>query len=138
MHAFFRNSEPLDAETRRECAQRLLAPILAIGYEQAPEFYSIWILDLFRLNPEWNEAATLAKVFRETQSQAVRHHAALALSSCGTRSEALNFKEAFYSAEPLTRSALLQASTKLGPDERKYWIKRLDLSWFEEFLIKNL
>jgi hypothetical protein len=89
VHAFFRNSEPINAETRKECAQRLLAPILAVGDEQAPEFYSIWILDLFRLNPEWNEAAILAKVFREAQSQAVRRYAALALSSSGTRSEAL-------------------------------------------------
>src|SRR4051794_6510933 len=99
---------------------KLLAPILAAGDEQAPEFYSIWILDLFRSNSAWNQAPSIARVFRETQSQAVKRYAALALAATGTRSEALTFKDAIHSAEPLTRSALLQASTKLGADERQY------------------
>jgi hypothetical protein len=105
--------------------------------DQAPEFYAMWLLDLFRLKPDWNEAANLAKIFRDAQSQAVRRYSALALSSTGSRSEAIDLMEAFSGAEPLTRSALLLASKRLGADERKHWIKRLDLSSFEQFLLAN-
>ena len=138
VHAFFCNIEPIDPKLRRSCAKKLLAPILAARDKQAPEFYSIWILDLFQFDPAWNQAISLGKIFRETQSQAVKRYAALAISASGTRSEALSFKEAFHSGEPLTRSALLKASQKLGADERKHWVKKLKLSSFEEFLIKNL
>jgi hypothetical protein len=92
---------------------------------------------LFRLKPEWNEAAKLAEVFRDAQSQAVKRYAALAISSTGSRSEAIDLKEAFSSAEPLTRTALLLATRKLGADERNHWIKRLNLSSFEKFLLDN-
>jgi hypothetical protein len=27
---------------------------------------------------------------------------------------------------------------KLGADERKHWIKRLELNWFEKFLMKHI
>jgi hypothetical protein len=138
VHSFFRNIEPIESKLRKRCAESLLAPILAAGDERAPEFYSIWILNLFQFSPNWNQSISLGKVFREAQSQAVRRYAALALSGSGTRSEALSFKDAFHSSEPLTRSALLKASKKLGSDERKHWLKKLDLSWFEQFLVKNL
>jgi len=138
LHAFFRNIEPIDVSTRRRCARKLLIPILARGDKQAPEFYSIWILDLFGQDAEWNQAVNLGRIFRDSQSQAIRRYAAIALSSSGNRSEALIFKETFQSSADLTRSALLQASGKLGADERKHWIKRLKLCWFEKFLVEHL
>ncbi len=137
VHAFFCNIEPIDPSTRKRCAKELLAPILASGDAQAPEFYAIWILDLFGLSSNWNQAIDLGNIFRTTSSQAVRRYAALALSASGYRSQALSFKEAFQSSEPLTRLALLQGSRKLGADERKYWLKRSNLDWFENFVLKN-
>jgi hypothetical protein len=136
VHAFFRNIEPIDPSVRKRCAKELLAPILASGDAQAPEFYAIWILDLFGRNANWNQAIDLGSVFSTAPSQAVRRYAALALSASGNRSQALSFKEAFQSSEPLTRLALLQGSRKLGADERKYWLKRSDLDWFELFMLK--
>jgi Reverse transcriptase (RNA-dependent DNA polymerase) len=137
VHAFFRNIEPIEASVRKECAKQLLSPIRASGDAQAPEFYMIWILDLFGRDPEWNQAIDLGNVFRTTSSQAVRRYAALALSASGNRSQALSFKEAFQFSEPLTRLALLKGSRKLGADERKYWLKRTSLDWFEEFILRN-
>jgi Reverse transcriptase (RNA-dependent DNA polymerase) len=137
MNAFFRNVGRMDAKTTKQCARQLLRPILAGKNENAPEFYSMWILDLFRLKPDWNEAASLAKIFRTVQSQAVRRYAALALASTGSRSEAIDLKDAFTGSESLTRSALLLATKKLGADERRHWIRRLDLSPFEKFLLAN-
>ncbi len=137
VNTFFRDMGALDPKTKKRCARTLLRPLLRDKDDQAPEFYAMWILDLFRLKPDWNEAASLARIFRDAQSQAVRRYAALALSATGSRSEAIEFKEAFGGAEPLTRSALLLASKKLGTDERKHWIKRLDLSNFEKFLNLN-
>ena len=136
LHAFFRNVEPIDAETRKKCAVKLLAPITASGDAQAPEFYMIWILDLFGTNPAWNQANELGKVFKTTSSQAVRRYAALALSASGRRSQALSFKDTFLSSEPLTRLALLRGSRKLGADERKHWLERVQLDWFEKFVKK--
>jgi hypothetical protein len=138
IHSFFRNIEPIELSTRQKSGRDLLAPILATDDEQAPEFYSIWVLNLFGLNPAWNQAKSLGKIFREAQSQAIRRYAAFALSASGGRSEALSFKDSFQSSSDLTRSALLQASRKLGKDERRHWIKRLQLSWFEDFLVEYI
>jgi hypothetical protein len=137
VNTFFREIGVLDPKTKKSCAKTLLRPLLRAKNDQAPEFYAMWILDLFRLKPDWNEAASLAKIFRDAQSQAVRRYAALALSATGSRSEAIEFKEAFAGAEPLTRSALLLASKKLGADERKHWVRRLELSAFEIVLDMN-
>jgi hypothetical protein len=137
VHAFFRNIEPIDPETRKECAKKLLAPIAASGDSQAPEFYAIWILDLFGQNPAWNQAIELGAIFKSTSSQAVRRYAALALSTSGERSQALLFKESFQVSEPLTRLAILRGSRKLGKDERKYWLQRMQLDWFEKFVKKH-
>jgi len=136
VHAFFRNIEPIDPSVRKRCAKELLAPVLASGDAQAPEFYAIWILDLFGRNANWNQAIDLGNIFSTASSQALRRYAALALAASGNRSQALSFKEAFQSSEPLTRLALLQGSRKLGADERKYWLKRSDLDWFEDFVLK--
>lgn len=137
LHAFFRNVEPIDASTRKMCGAKLLAPIIASGDAQAPEFYAIWILDLFGTNAAWNQANELGTVFKTTPSQAVRRYAALALSASGRRSQALSFKDAFQSSEPLTRLALLRGSRKLGADERKHWLERVQLDWFEKFVKKH-
>jgi hypothetical protein len=112
VHAFFQNIEPIDSETRKRCAKKLLAPIAASGDSQAPEFYAIWILDLFGRNAAWNQAIELGAIYKSTSSQAVRRYAALALSASGERSQALSFK-AFQSSEPLTRLGL--------SSDRKRW-----------------
>ena len=67
----------------------------------------------------------------------MRRYAALALSASGRRSQALSFKDAFQSSEPLTRLALLRGSCKLGADERRHWLERVQLDWFEKFVKKS-
>jgi Reverse transcriptase (RNA-dependent DNA polymerase) len=136
IHAFFRDFATLEAVARDEAAEALLAPIEATGKARAPEFYAIWILDLFRRVPVWNHRSRVHRIFRDTQSQAVRRYAALALGPVGGRAEALALKDAIHSAEPLTRTAIILASKKLGVDERKYWLQELELDPFEKLLVK--
>jgi hypothetical protein len=48
VRSFFSVNGILLSDQRSNYGNRLLEPILASGSEQAPEFYSIWVLDLFR------------------------------------------------------------------------------------------
>jgi hypothetical protein len=137
IRSFFLTGKYISPEEKGEIASQLLAPILASGVEQAPEFYSIWILDLFRFDPAWNHAIELGRVFKETRSQAVRRYGALALSVSGGRSEAQLLKEVFSSSDDMTRCALLLGSGKLAAVEKTRWLERNELDWFEAFLVKH-
>jgi hypothetical protein len=75
-----------------------------------------------------NHASQLLHIFRDTQSQTIKRYAALAIGNCGSRSEALVFKEHISAATPLTRTAILISSAKLPRDERTHWRKSLTLS----------
>jgi hypothetical protein len=136
LRSFF-EGQALSGIQKRNTASTLLEPILASGVMQAPEFYAIWILDLFRCDPEWNHGIQLSRLFKATTSQAVRRYVALALSTTGGRSEALLLKDAFSSSDDMTRCALLLGSSKLAAEERRRWLERNELDWFESFLARH-
>lgn len=128
VNAFFREFEHLSAKQKKKIADSLLKPILPNQRYRAPEYYAVWILDLFANHAAWNHANQLLHIFRDTQSQTIKRYAAFAIGNCGSRSEALVFKEHIASATPLTRTAILIASAKLPRDERMHWRKSLTLS----------
>jgi hypothetical protein len=128
INAFFRGFEHLPLKQKKKIADSLLKPILPSQRYRAPEYYAVWILDLFANHAAWNHANQLLHIFRDTQSQTVKRYAAFAIGNCGSRSEALVFKEHISSATPLTRTAILIASARLPRDERTHWRKSLTLS----------
>lgn len=128
LNAFFRDFEHMPARQKKKIAESLLKPILPNQKYRAPEYYAVWILDLFATHAEWNHANQLLQIFRDTQSQTIKRYAALAIGNSGSRSEALVFKEHITAATPLTRTAILIASKKLPADERTHWRQSLTLS----------
>ena len=125
MASFFDAFTELDEDTLDEVTTKLLPPIES--REHASEFYAVWILHLFSKNEGWNSASSLIRIFQQTQSEAVRRYAALALAKSGSRPEVMSAMRSFKNSAPLVRSALLKASEKLGADERKFKMKSLDL-----------
>lgn len=123
--AFFKGFRQLDPTTRKAIADALLA---AVGDRRFSEYYSIWILHLFSYSPDWNHAETLLKIFRESNSDVIRRYAALALRTCGTRAQAVEVFRYISTASPLTRTAILMATARMGNDERKYSRKALRLT----------
>jgi hypothetical protein len=128
VNEFFREFEYLPVKQQRRIGDALLAPLLPTAKYRAPEYYAVWILDLFARSESWNHANTLMKVFRETESQVIRRYSALAIGKCGSRSEALIFREHISAAAPMTRTAILIGSAKLPKDERSHWRRSLRLS----------
>lgn len=86
-----------------------------------PEYYAMWILYIFSTSPGWIPASKLARLYEQSTSAVVKRYAALAISTCGTRAEALAIREDLPSASGWLRLAIVAASRKLGDDERKYW-----------------
>jgi hypothetical protein len=128
VNEFFREFGDLPVKEQKRVGDALLAPLLTNTDHRAPDYYAVWILDLFANNSSWNHAKLLVKLFRETESQVIRRYAALAIGRCGSRAEALIFKDHIHSASPLTRTAILIASNKLPTDERNHWRGSLRLS----------
>ena len=128
VNAFFQEFEHLPARQKKKIADLLLKPILPSQRYRAPEYYAVWILDLFANHKAWNHASQLLHIFQDTQSQTIKRYAAFAIGNCGSRSEALVFKEHIAAATPLTRTAILIASAKLPRDERTHWRRSLTLS----------
>lgn len=122
---FFSAFDRLEVTLRNQVADRLLTQIEEGS--RASEFYAVWILNLFFEKRDWNHATRLARIFTETQSNSVRRYASLALSTSGTRAEALVAMRSFRSALPLVRTSLLLASANLGRDERKFTLRSLQL-----------
>lgn len=124
--AFFKRFADMEERTREEAAIAMLDPILR-GSKYASEYYSIWILSIFASNAVWNHAESLLKIFRETNSDAVRRFAALALATSGTRAQVIHVKQYLQSASSLCRTAMMLASARMGRDERKYLKQSLRL-----------
>jgi len=126
--SFFKGFQALDKQTRETVAEALLDPLLGKGSRQLPEYYSMWVLSVFQHSAEWDHAEQILRVFRESNSDAIRRFAALALAKSGARPQVLALKGYVSTASPLCRTAILLATAKLGPDERKYLRQSLQLS----------
>jgi hypothetical protein len=123
--AFFRGFKSLDKANRDTIADALLGGISDTRFS---EYYVIWVLHLFAQSRDWNHAETLLRIFRETHSDVVRRYAALALRTCGTRAQAVEVSRYLSAASPLSRTAILLATVRMGADERKYLKKGLRLT----------
>ena len=132
---FFSAFDQLEEGLKADVTNRLLLPIETS--QHVSEYYAVWILSLFFERKTWNHAPRLARIFAEAESDAVRRYSALALSTSGTRAEALTSMRSFRNSPPLVRSALLLASVNLGRDERKFTMKSLQLNNLLERLIAS-
>ena len=124
---FFKKFTKLEADTRRDISNALLAPILHARDARPSEYYCVWALSVFQHDREWDHAGDLLRIFRETSSDTVRRFAALALAKSGTRAEAVAVKEYLSTGSALTRTAMLLATANLGDDERKHLRRSLRL-----------
>lgn len=122
---FFSAFDQLEEGIKEDITNRLLLPI-ETG-QHVSEYYAVWILNLFFERKNWNHAPRLARIYADAQTDAVKRYSALALSTSGTRAEAITAMRTFRGSLPLTRTALLLASVNLGRDERKFSIKSLQL-----------
>lgn len=125
--AFFREFSSLGESTRTTIADAVLAPILNAQEAKPSEYYSVWMLSIFQ-HAMWNHASHLIRIFRETSSDTVRRFAALALAVAGTRTEAVAMRSHLANASPLSRTAILLATAKLGRDERNHLKRSLKLT----------
>jgi hypothetical protein len=105
---------------KRKIAKKLLNPLTS-KRNPPPTYYAMWMLYVFSTSEDWNHVKDIIKIYRDSTSEVVKRYAALAISRCGTRSEALVVKDDLGSASDLHRLAILAASQKLGKDERKHW-----------------
>lgn len=126
--AFFSSFKSLTPERKTEIGAALLAPIVQLDNIRPPEYYTIWILSIFQGHAGWNNADTIIRIFRETNSDPVRRFAALALAKCGTRAQVVALKEYFTAGSHLCRTAMLLASEKLGTDERSHFVRSLRIT----------
>lgn len=126
--AFFKGFSKLEPPIRRRISEAVLAPILRAHEAKPSEHYCIWILSIFQHDRDWNHAADLLRIFRETSSDAIRRSAALALATSGTRAQAIAIRDYLPAGSSLCRTAMLLATAKLGADERKHFCRSLRLN----------
>ena len=126
--SFFREFISLPKSTTESITAALLAPLLDRDNIGPSEYYCIWILSVFHSHKDWNHADNLLRILRETNSDAIRRYAALALMTSGTRAQVAQISKYLASASPLCRTAILLATTRMGSDERKYLRQTLHLS----------
>jgi hypothetical protein len=134
---FFLDFGQLPATHQKSFGDAVLNVIEEDTNDVAPEYYAVWILDIFARNASWNHADRLVSIFNTTESDVIRRYAALAVGSCGKRAHIAALKNKFESSSSLTRSAIIIASKGLPKAERNHWKKTLHLSEFEEFLFRR-
>lgn len=110
----------LTAAEQRRIASKLLKPLKS-KRNPPPTYYAMWILHIFSTSARWNHVKDIVALYRESNSEIVKRHAALAIHASGNRAEALAIKDDYVAASPMLRHAILFASRKLGNDERKHW-----------------
>ena len=81
----------------------------------------MWMLYIFSTSEDWNHVKDIIAIYQNSTSDVVKRYAALAIAKGGTRSEALVIKDDLGSASDMLRLSILEASQKLGKDERKHW-----------------
>lgn len=129
---FFIGYKDLTEAQRRKMAKILLAPITSKRKHPPPDYYSMWILNIFATSPEWKNNNELVAIYKKSQSEVVKRYAALSLAQSCTRAQALHTKRDFQNASPMLKLAILLCSTQLGIDEKKHWKRTLALTGFLE------
>ncbi len=105
---------------KRKISRKLLKP-LKNRHHKSPDYYAMWILHIFSTSEQWNQVNDIIDLYQRSTSEVVKRYAALAISVCGSRAEALVVKQNFSIASDLHRLAVLAATKKLGKDERHHW-----------------
>jgi hypothetical protein len=105
---------------KKKIAKKLLNPLIN-KRTPPPAYYAMWMLYVFSTSEDWNHIKDLIKIYQDSNSEVVKRYAALAIAKGGTRADALVIKNDLGSASSLLRLAILEASKKLGKDERKHW-----------------
>jgi Reverse transcriptase (RNA-dependent DNA polymerase) len=105
---------------KKKIAKKLLSPLIN-NRNPPPTYYVMWILYIFSTSEDWNQVKDIIMIYQNYNSEVVRRYAALAIAKGGTRNEALVIKDDFSGASDMLRLAILEASKKLGKDERKHW-----------------
>jgi hypothetical protein len=105
---------------KKKIAKKLLSPLMN-NQNPPPTYYIMWILYIFSTSEDWNQIKDIIIIYQKYKSEVVRRYAALAIAKGGTRNEALVIKDDFSGASDMLRLAILEASKKLGKDERKHW-----------------
>ena len=113
----FRN---LSMAEKRRIGRKLARPLMR-RQNPPPVHYAMWMLYVFSTSPGWINASEIVNLYSQSGSQVTKRYAALAISVCGTRAEALAIRGDLAAASSLLRLAILAASRKLGPDERRHW-----------------
>ena len=105
---------------KKKIAKKLLKPLKS-KKNPPPTYYAMWVLHIFTTSADWNQINEIIHLYQTTTSEVIKRYAALAIAKGGGRSEALIIKEEFASSSDVLRLAILEASKKLGTDERKHW-----------------
>ncbi|MGC4049129.1 MAG: RNA-directed DNA polymerase [Paludibaculum sp.] len=119
---------------RNRIAVKLLRPLKS-KFNVPPDYYAMWVLHVFASSSDWSHAGDIASLYASSTSEVVKRYATLAISSCGTRAEAVGIKDAYVGASPLHRLGILFASRKLGGDERKHWRQSISVKGIIEKLV---
>lgn len=110
----------LPKNEKKKIAKKLLKPLNS-KRNPPPDYYAMWMLYIFTTSEDWNQIKDIIQLYQSTSSEVVKRYAALAIAKGGSRAEALIIKSDLSSASPMLKLAILEASNKLGTDERKHW-----------------
>lgn len=132
---FFRTFTNAPKRIRNRISRALLNSIKSYRGKWPPEYHMVWVLSVFCSSDNWGGAGQILSIFTSHPSSVVRRYAALALYKNGSRAEALVLKNEFGNLAPLTQSAILLATHKLGADERQHWRRTVQLGGILENLL---
>jgi len=110
----------LPKQEKKKIARKLLKPLKS-KRNPPPAYYAMWMLHIFTTSEDWNYSKDIIQLYQGTSLDVIKRYAALAVARGGARSEALAIEDDVSSASPLLRLSILEASNKLGADERKHW-----------------
>lgn len=105
---------------KKKIANKLLKPLTS-RHNPPPDYYVMWILYIFSTSEDWNHIKDIIKIYKDSNSEITKRYATLAIAKGGSRNEALIVKDDIISASALFKLAILEATKKLGKDERKHW-----------------
>ncbi|MGB7518657.1 MAG: RNA-directed DNA polymerase [Spirulinaceae cyanobacterium] len=113
---------------KKQIGNKLLKP-LTNKHNPPPDYYLMWILYIFSTSEDWNYIKEITNIYQNSNSEITKRYAALAIAKGGSRNEALIIKDNISAASPLRKLAILEATKKLGKDERKHWKREYSSSF---------
>lgn len=118
-------SEKLTEVERSELSSLLLDYLDA---SDPIDYVWVWLLSIYEGSTNWNERQKLANLSKKRdRSPTVLRSLCLAQRVNGSRSDILHLKDYGSRTTSLVRTAVLLATTHLPKDERKNWVRYLDL-----------